>query len=136
MATEVDIAEDNFKSSLYSISKEELEQDSWTEECLIDEVFLSLAGTKSAVKHNDKSITIHKYYNQAYRLGKWIIIAKSVPDFIVNMSDLTPRIIDELKALDDPGYVLKSAVGRIFENVDSRRYHLSIARKLRVRLDK
>jgi hypothetical protein len=134
MATDVDIAEDNFNSPLYNIPKEQLEQDLWTEECLIDEVFLRLAGTKSAVEHNDKSITIHKYYNQAHRLGKWICIAKPVPVFIVNISDLTPRIIAELKALDDPEYVLKSAVGRIFENIDFRQYHLSIAAKLKVRL--
>jgi hypothetical protein len=137
MATEVDIAEDNFKSSGSNTPLEkELKQDSWTEECLIDELFLLLAGTKTVVEHRDKSITVHKYYNQAHRLGEWIRIAKPVPDFIVNFSDLTPRIIAELKALDDPEYVLKSAVGRIFENIDSRWCHLSIARKLKVRLDK
>jgi hypothetical protein len=52
------------------------------------------------------------------------------------MSDLTTRIIAELRSLDDPQDVLKQAVGRIFENIDSRQYHLSIARKLKVRLDK
>lgn len=110
----------------------------WTEECLIDEIFLQLAGTKEIVKHNGKSITIHKYYHQAFTQRKWIPIAarrkNPVPQFIVNMTDLTTRIIAELKTLDRDGYeyVLKQAVGRIFENIDSRQYHLSIARNLEV----
>jgi hypothetical protein len=108
---------------------------SWTEECLIDEIFLQLARTKEIVKHNGKFITICKYYSQAFRLRRWIPIAKPAPEYIVNMSDLIPtRIIAELKALDKDGsqYVLKLAVGRIFENIDPRQYHLSIARNLEV----
>jgi hypothetical protein len=108
--------------------------DCWTEEYLIDELFLQLAGIKEAIKHNGKSITVHKYYHQAYRLKKWIPIAKPTPEFIVNLSDLTTKIISELKELDKEGskYVLKQAVGRIFENIDYRQYHLSIARNLEV----
>lgn len=51
-------------------------------------MFLQLAGTKEILKHNGKCITIHKYYNQAFALLKWILIAKLAPKFIVNMSDL------------------------------------------------
>jgi hypothetical protein len=134
MATEVDIAEDNFKSSPYNIPKEELEQDSWTEECLIDEVFLCLAGAKTVVKHNGKSITIRKYYNQALRLRPWIAAAYTTPKFVINLYDLTPKIIAEIKALNDPKYILKEAVGRIFENIDFRQYHLSISNVLEVDL--
>jgi hypothetical protein len=107
----------------------------WTEDCLIEEIFLQLAGAKETVKVDDKKCaTIHKYYSQASRLRKWIPIAKPVPEFIVNMTDLTTRIISELKTLDRDGsqYVLKQAVGRIFENINFRQYHLSIARKLEV----
>ena len=74
-------------------------------------------------------------YLQVFRLRRWIPIAKPAPKFIVNMSDLIPtRIIAELKALDKDGsqYVLKQAVGRVFENIDFRQYHLSIARNLEV----
>jgi hypothetical protein len=108
----------------------------WTEERLIDETFLQLAETKHAITYSGKSITIHKYYSQALALRKWIPIAKPVPEFVINMSDLTAKIIADLKTLDDSQSVLKLAVGRIFENIDSRQYHLSIARKLKVRLDK
>jgi len=108
----------------------------WTEERLIDKLFLRLAETKQTITHNGKNITIHKYYSQALRLRKWIPIAKPLPEFVVNMSDLTAKIIADLKILDDSQTVLKLAAGRIFENIDSRQYHLSIARKLKVRLYK
>lgn len=97
----------------------------WTEERLIDELFLRLA-----------TIPDRKYYNQALTLRKWIPISKPAPEFVVNMSDLTPRLIAELQALDDSYTIVKLAVGRIFENIDSEQYHLSIASKLRVRIDK
>jgi hypothetical protein len=117
---------------------EEGEGGDWTEECLIEEIFLRLAGTKEIVNHhNGKCVTIHKYYNQAFRLRYWIPVAKKPApetEFIVNMQDLTTRIIAELKALDKDGsqYVLKQAVGGIFENINFRQYHLSIARNLEV----
>jgi hypothetical protein len=106
----------------------------WIEEYLIEEVFLRLAGTKILVKHDGKSVSVHKYYSQALRLQKWIPIAKPTPEFVINASDLTVRLVSELKALDEAGaqYVLKQAVGHIFENINSRQYHLSIARKLKV----
>jgi hypothetical protein len=107
-----------------------------TEEYPIDKLFLRLSGTKQTIEYNGKPVTIRKYYNQALGLGKWISIAKPAPEFIVNMSDLTTRIIAELKILNNPEYVLKLAVARIFENIDFRQCHLSIARKLEVRLDK
>jgi hypothetical protein len=55
---------------------------------------------------------------------------------MIDSSDLSARVVAELKVLDDPQLVLKQAVGRIFENIDPRQYHLSIAPKLRVRLSK
>src|SRR5438874_12496645 len=59
----------------------------WTEDFLIEEVFLRLAGTKILVKHDGKSVSVHKYYSQALMLRKWIPIAKPSPEFIVNISD-------------------------------------------------
>lgn len=107
----------------------------WTEECLIDALFLELATTKSLVSHNGKcGITVHKYYSRAMALLKWIPIARPAPEFIVNLSDLSTRVIAELKVLNDPQVVLKRAVGRIFENIDPVQYHLSIASQLKVEL--
>jgi hypothetical protein len=120
----------------------------WTEERLIEEIFLKLALTKQIIKHhhidegnNDVTIpnhcygfTTYKYYNQARILRQWIPISKPAPKFVVDASDLTIRLIIELKALGEDGaqYVLKEAVGRIFENIGARQYHLSIARNLEV----
>jgi hypothetical protein len=114
-----------------------VEEEYWTEEYLIDQIFLMLAVCKIYKKHNrDCGITVYKYYSQAFRLFKPIIICDpdNPPEFIISISDLTPRIIAELETLDDSYYVLKLAVGRIFENIDSNRYHLTIASKLKVRL--
>jgi hypothetical protein len=105
-----------------------------TEEWLIDELFLQLASTKEIIKHNEKSVTIRKYYNQALVLRPWIAVAQPPPKFVINLYDLTPRIIVEIKTLKDPKYVLKEAVGRIFENTDFRQYHLSISKVLEVEL--
>jgi UDP-2,3-diacylglucosamine pyrophosphatase LpxH len=115
-------------------------QEYWTENFLLEEVLLRLASTKMLVRHgdnDDRYVSVYKYYNQALRLRNWIPISKPVPEFIVNMSDLNTRIISELRALGKDGCqtILKQAVGWIFSNIDSRQYNLSIARKLKVRLD-
>jgi hypothetical protein len=47
---------------------------------------------------------------------------------------LAPKIIRELYDLDIRKYVLKEAVGRIFEDIDSELYHNSISRVLEVKL--
>jgi hypothetical protein len=106
-----------------------------TEACLIDELFLQLASTKQTIKHNDKCVTVRKYYNQALVLRPWIAVAVPTPKFVINSYDLTPKITAEIKPLNESKYVLKEAVGRIFENIDFRQYHLSISRVLEVDLE-
>lgn len=107
----------------------------WSEECLIDELFLQLATTKSIVSHNGRcGIVVYKYYSQALALRKWIPISKPAPKFIINLSDLSTRVVAELKCIENLQDVLKQAVGRLFENIDERQYHQSIARNLKVRL--
>jgi hypothetical protein len=125
------------KNKMRQTGIEEQNREYWTIECLVDEMYLQIARTKDLFKHNEKSLTIYKYYNQALRLLNWIPVAKPTPVFVVNICDLTPRIFAELKALkkDTYNYVIKQVIGRIFENIDSKKYHLSIARKLKVRLD-
>jgi hypothetical protein len=104
---------------------------------LVDELAFQLATTKSIVSHNGRcGIVVHKYYDQAFALQKWIPIARPAPKFVVHLSDLSTRIVAELWCLDDPQDVLREAVGRIFENIDERQYHQSIARKLKVELVK
>jgi hypothetical protein len=105
--------------------------------CLQDHLFLELATTKSIVSHNGTcGITVHKYYNQALALRKWILFSRPVPAFVVEKSDLSTRVVAELMVLQDSQIVLKQAVGLIFENIDECEYHMSIARFLEVVLQK
>jgi hypothetical protein len=125
-----------------SDSNKDFADDDWTIERVLDELFVCLAGKREVIPDKRKdSILIYyrKYYHQARKLFKWIPIAKPPPEFVVNISDFTIRIVAELKVIlydeenkDDSTYALKQAVGRIFENIDFRQYHLSIARNLEV----
>jgi hypothetical protein len=111
----------------------------WTIECLVDKLFLHLAEVKERINNNGKELHVRKYYRQARELFKWIPIAKPSPAFVIYVSDLTPQLIAELEELitapDSLRYVLTQAVGRIFENLDSDRFHMSVARNLRLRLE-
>jgi hypothetical protein len=125
------------KANLKELEDEHLEYWSWN--YLVEEILLEIASLKVLVTHNDKQISIYKYYNQALRLKKWIPIAKTPLEFVINTSDLTSRVLAELKALGPEGsqQVLKLAVLYIFENIVGPRYtHRSILRNLKVRLDK
>lgn len=115
----------------------------WTIEALVDELFFCLAGVKEIItnQENGKEVIVRKYYLQARDVMKWIPIAKPSPPFIIYLFDLTPQIKNEFKELavtnqDELICVLKQAVGSIFENLDFKCYHLSIARNLQVRLEK
>ena len=109
----------------------------WTEDCLVGQLTLELATPKLLVSHEGKcGITVYKYYNEAFRIFRHFAIARPTPEFVVNLSDLSTRIVAELRVLDDSYTIVKLAVGRIFENIDSERYHRSIASKLKVRIEK
>ena len=108
------------------------ENDAWTTEHLVDKLFLHLASKKENTSTaNGRSVTFRKYYRQARDLMKWIPIAKPSPQFIIHVSDLTPRLIRELEELTATptvlNYVVTQAVGRIFESLDFEYYHLSVA---------
>jgi hypothetical protein len=119
----------------------------WSIECTIEELELNLSriveNIASPVKSDNgletKMLTVHKYYQHAKDLAKWIPIARPVPDFVINAKDLSSKVTEELESrLDDIPtltYILKQAVGRIFENLGHAYFHLSIARNLRVRIE-
>jgi hypothetical protein len=126
-----------------------VDEEVWSIECTVDELQLDLCKTKEEImidrgfyvngQRSVKTLTVHKYYRQARELMKRIPIARPPPEFVINTSDLSPKLIEELEArLDNPptfAYILKAAAGRIFENLDFNRYHQSIARSLKVRLE-
>jgi hypothetical protein len=113
----------------------------WTIECLIDQIFLNLCGTRQTIiNDNGRSVTIRKYYAQARELMRWIPIARLPSnEFVINISDIRPEIREEIESIANNHkilqYVLTQVVGRIFENLDFEYYHLSVARNLRVRFE-
>jgi hypothetical protein len=112
----------------------------YTTRALIDELFFCLCSVNAfTIDGNTKEIRIsHKYYDQAEWLIYRVPIWKPAPHFIINISDLTAKLKKELEDListpDTLEKILIKAVGRIFENVDFRYYHLSVAKNLAVRL--
>jgi hypothetical protein len=120
-----------------SSCQEEVQQqdERWTTERLIDELFLHLVCFTETMKNNKgQTFTVKKYHRHAYDLLPRIPVAKPTPAFIIYLSDLTPKLLQELKGSrkEERRYVVIQSVGRIFENINSRLYHLSIARKLKV----
>jgi hypothetical protein len=107
-----------------NVAAEPAEKVSWTLEKLVDELFLNLARKV-------------KYHNQANDLMYRIPVSKPGPKFVINQSDLDPRVIKELQGCTDRGfqYALRQAVGRVFENIDFEYYQLSVARFLKVRIE-
>jgi hypothetical protein len=120
---------------MYIDMTEFVSNERWTTERLVDELFLHLDCFIEIIKNDQgQTFTVKKYSQQAYELLPRIPVAKPTPTFIINTSDLTPRLLQELKdsSKEERKYVVMQAVGRIFENINSLLYHLSIAQKLKV----
>lgn len=106
--------------------------------CLVDQTKFELAHVHLSVEEQQQQqnqlLDSRKYYTQAYGM-LWVGAAKPVPPFIVYLSDLSPRLIKELHSLNvsDRHFVLKQAVGRIFEDINPELYHNSISRVLWVK---
>jgi hypothetical protein len=114
------------------------ESQRWTTEKLIDKLFLHLVSiTEYILDESGETIEVKKYYRQATEKIRRIPVGRPSPEFIVQRSDLTGRLRNEIENATSVGwqqYVLKSAAERIFENIDFDYYHLSVARFLKVRL--
>lgn len=76
------------------------------------------------------------YYKVYHYLKLGLFLRKDAPSFKISLSHLSPEIIYELSQLDDNDriFVLKQAVGRIFEDVNFGLYHDSISSNLKVML--
>jgi hypothetical protein len=75
------------------------------------------------------------YYYKAYHYQKLgLFLRKDAPPFQVSLSHLSQEIIFELYQLDekDRKFVLKQAVGRLFEDINFDLYHDSISANLEV----
>lgn len=78
------------------------------------------------------------YYKVHHYLKLGLFLKKDIPVFKVNINHLPPEIIFELSQLDqaDRKFVLKQAVGRIFEDINFDLYHDSVSANLEVILVK
>ena len=111
----------------------------WLPSYSVDQLHREISKVVTTITVNGKKIHVNKYYNRALKIFKFVSIARSDLEFIINISDLSPRLIAELKTLDKTTveYVLKLAVCGIFENISSERYRrLGVAKRLKVRLDR
>jgi hypothetical protein len=82
---------------------------------------------------------VYKYRDRALKIFELFRITNSNLDFVINFSDLSPRLIAELKVLDKKSadYVVKQAVDKIFESINSERYYnLGVSKRLKVRFDR
>lgn len=120
------------------------DDDLWSINYLIDAIKLRLAtieititNEKKSYNNDKKIVDSRKYYDLAYRMLK-IGVFRPAPSYDISLRDLTPKIIWELYHLDmhDRRYVLKHAVGRIFEDVNPDIYHYSVSGVLKVQLVK
>jgi hypothetical protein len=90
-------------------------------------------------KTNWDYLESRKYYNRAHhylKIGAFSDRSVSI-FFVVNLSDLTKRLIQELCQLVDERdrrLVLKQSVARIFEDINFELYHDSISKVLKVEL--
>ena len=79
------------------------------------------------------------YYYKAYHYQKLgLFLRIDAPPFRVNLSHISEEMIYELSQLDtkDRKFVLKRAIGKIFEDINFNLYHDSISANLEVVLTK
>jgi hypothetical protein len=117
----------------------EPEREYWLPNYTIEQLFNDMSETVEFVTVKGKSNQVCKYRDRALKIFKLAGNTKSNLDFVINFSDLSLRLIAEPKVLDkmSADHVLKQAVGKIFESIDSNRYcSLGIAKRITVRFDK
>jgi hypothetical protein len=129
---------------------EDKDEPQWSDACLVDNLKHHLATVKLSKSKtptdlldtpNDKFnkyfclISNRHYVNHAFHYLK-IGILSHIPEFLISLSDLSPELVKELVSVDKKtrDFVLKQAVGRIFEDINAKLYHNSISRVLNVRL--
>lgn len=115
------------------------ENEFWSTSFLIDKLKQCLAmNAKLIINHETGQITEYrKYYIQALDMQRIGALNPSmVPSFLIYLSDLPEKMKLELQKLEDQErrFIILQVVARLFEDVNSRLYHTSISRVLKVRL--
>jgi hypothetical protein len=114
----------------------------WTNNCLTDKLVYRLGSTSSyKINAVSKEILItHKYYDQAEWVLYHINIHKPPPQFVINLSDLTRKLKEEISSLRPTpstlNEIITTAVRRMLESVNPEYYHVNgIYGKVAWRLD-
>ncbi len=99
----------------------------WTRGKLKDELYKRLVSVKIDGKR--------KYEEQAKHLFYRIPVYNPTPEFVINQSDLSPRLIEELESLDDKQLdeVIKEVLEWIYESISKEYFLLSIHRNNLIR---
>lgn len=122
------------------IPAEDLSKEVWTTEATVDQVyFLLIERSKEVIAVNDRTIPVRKYRRQAMRLIKQSLLTGQIDNFVINISDIGPRLKEELAYLKQYPktlqYVIAKSVERLFEDLDFEYFHLSISKQLKVRFE-
>jgi hypothetical protein len=148
-------------STPQSSIQEEERQICWSFAAISDELFISMLDTKAAFcminsnrkissmpDHNDGekvyrcntgSGVLRRLYEEQARYKMFRIPVLRPPSiFVVYLKHLDDRLKNELASLDreSKDYVMKEAIGRLFENIDKRFFLLSVKPLLKWRLEK
>ena len=116
----------------------------WTNDYIVSRLKLRLGivelsnnASKTDLLETGKQFDSRKYYNQAYHYLR-VGVCNPIPNFLISLVDLGPTLIKELAQLEkqDRDFVVKQAVGRIFEDISSELYHDSVSKVLKVKIVK
>jgi hypothetical protein len=113
--------------------KERLDED-WSRAFLIDEIYIQLM----SIKYRDSErILRRKYVEQVRKEMGWMPVPPHTTVTKVSLADLDDKIRKELLKDDQVSreFILKEAVGKICEVVDSRTYLLNAMPFLKVELE-
>jgi hypothetical protein len=104
----------------------------WTTNFIKDELTFQLSNTKSTLldEKTDTTYTVNKYHKLAEFVLWRINIYRPPPEYLINRSDLTPRLQNELEQLykSSPKIfekIVTESVQTILEAVNQRYYHVN-----------
>jgi hypothetical protein len=116
------------------------QKERWTVEYLVDRLFFELMEIKDEAEgwEDYQQKGQKKKYEVRGRDAIKMAAGQPPPIFVINISDLTLRLRLELASLDMDllDYVVRQAIERICENVNSKLYHLTLKKSLGWRFEK
>lgn len=114
-----------------------LSTEEWTSNYTKESLTYELATTIDyLVNEYGEYLAARPYYDQARYLIHKIAVYNPRPTFKIYLNHLGDKLKQQLEGYDKRTlvYILKQAVGQIFEDIDSRYYHNSVANLLDVEL--